>query len=167
MSSDERYLDKYRIATARVQWHDYDGGDYFITICTHNHSYFFGNIDNDEMHLSPVGRIAEESLKKVSTHHPYAEIPLFVVMPNHIHLILRINMRMVQREYSNMKQSPMAVVVGSMKSSISRKAKVVNPAFAWQTRFYDHIIRDNKEALMITDYIKENVVRWQYDKLRV
>ena len=66
-----------------------------------------------------------------------------------------------------MKQSPMAVVVGSMKSSISRKAKVVNPAFAWQTRFYDHIIRDNKEALMITDYIKENVVRWQYDKLRV
>lgn len=43
------------------------------------------------MNLSKIGEYAEENLTSVTKHYPYCEIPLFVVMPNHIHLIAFID----------------------------------------------------------------------------
>lgn len=44
-----------------------------------------------EPQLSEIGRYAYEQFMNVKTHYPYAEIPLFVVMPNHIHAIVMID----------------------------------------------------------------------------
>mgnify|MGYP004523524119 CR=1 FL=1 len=35
--------------------------------------------------------------------------------------------------------------------------------FGWQPRFHDHLIRDNHECELITDYIQNNVARWARD----
>ena len=43
------------------------------------------------MHLNEIGRYADKQLRNVSSHYPYAEIPLWVVMPNHIHAIVIID----------------------------------------------------------------------------
>ena len=44
-----------------------------------------------QMQLSPIGQYAHEQFVNVTSHYPYAEIPLFVVMPNHIHAIVMID----------------------------------------------------------------------------
>ncbi|MBP5137253.1 MAG: hypothetical protein ILP23_08050 [Paludibacteraceae bacterium] len=52
---------------------------------------FFGEIADGEMRLTEIGLCAEEQLRNVSSHYQYAEIPLWVVMPNHIHAIVMID----------------------------------------------------------------------------
>ena len=90
-SSDNLYRNQYRIQSARATWHDYNGGAYFVTICTRNMEHYFGEIVDGKMNQTEIGRYADEQLRNVSSHYPYAEIPLWVVMPNHIHAIVRID----------------------------------------------------------------------------
>lgn len=102
--TNDKYRSRYRIQTARAKWYDYNGGIYFITICTADRHYYFGRIENykrhditapvngdPEMKLSHIGNFTENIFRNVTQHHPYAEIPLFVVMPNHIHAIIFID----------------------------------------------------------------------------
>ena len=89
--SDNRFQNKYRIETARAWWHDYDGGFYFITICTKRREHFFGEIVDGEMVLSGIGEYTQQCIEEITQHNPYAEIPLYTIMPNHLHLIVLIN----------------------------------------------------------------------------
>ena len=89
--SDDKFQHKYRIESARASWHDYDGGSYFITICTKDREHYFGEIVDGEMVLSDIGKYADEQFNNVSSHYPYAEIPLWTIMPNHLHAIVVIS----------------------------------------------------------------------------
>ena len=85
----ERFRNKYRIASARAQWWDYGwNGAYFITICTKNREYFFGEINKGEIELSQLGVIADILWHEIPNHASFVELGDFVVMPNHIHGIL-------------------------------------------------------------------------------
>ena len=88
--SDDKFQDKYRINTARAWWHDYDGGAYFITICTKGREHYFGEIEDGKMVLSEIGDYSRQCIEQISQHNPYAEIPLYVIMPNHLHMIVFI-----------------------------------------------------------------------------
>ena len=87
----DKFQNKYRIPSARAAFHDYDGGAYFATICTAGMEHFFGEISGGEMKYMEIGMFAAEQIENVSVHYPYAEIPLYVVMPNHVHLIVFID----------------------------------------------------------------------------
>ena len=85
---DEKFRNQYRIPSARATWHNYNGGTYFVTICTQNREQHFGKIvydQNDEaqMDYTEMGQYANEQFKTIPDHYPYAEIQLWVVMPNH------------------------------------------------------------------------------------
>ena len=87
-----KFKNKYRISSARLQSWDYsNNGAYFITICTQNRNHFFGKIQNQEMHLSEIGKLAEKYWLEIPEHFPFVELGNFVVMPNHFHGILIIN----------------------------------------------------------------------------
>ena len=175
--SDDRFQNKYRIESARADWHDYDGGSYFITICTKNREHFFGEIVNGEMVLSDIGKYAEEQFKNVSSHYPYAEIPLWTIMPNHLHAIVIIDgnktkydRRVVEtwraaslQDIANL-QGWLSVVIGGLKSSITRFTNENALDFTWQPRFHDHIIRDTLDMNRIADYIENNVANWVDDE---
>ena len=88
--SEDRFLEKYRIDSARAWWHDYDGGAYFITICTENREHYFGEIEDGKMVLSEIGEYTSQCIEQITQHNPYAEIPMYVIMPNHLHLIVFI-----------------------------------------------------------------------------
>lgn len=90
-SNNEKFQHKYRVPSTRAQWHDYNGGLYFVTICTANREHYFGEIRDGIMHLSDIGKYADEQFRNVQNHYPYAENPLFIIMPNHIHCITIIN----------------------------------------------------------------------------
>lgn len=90
------FQNRYRIPSARAPWHDYNGGWYFVTICTANRNHYFGEIIPDHnginvMHLSEMGRYADAQIRNIQSHYPYCEIPIWVVMPNHIHLMVKID----------------------------------------------------------------------------
>ena len=87
-----KFQNKYRIPSARLQTWDYaNNGNYFITICTQNRHHFFGTIQNQEMQLSEIGKLAVQFWLEIPNHFPFIELGNFVVMPNHVHGILIIN----------------------------------------------------------------------------
>ena len=201
--SENRFHDRYRIPSARAQWHNYDGGEYFVTVCTLNRKHYFGEIAGGKMHLSEMGQYAHEQMRDVTIHYPYAKIPFWVVMPNHIHAIVIIDGENIPTKRRNIKkwhdntgtcraivetwraaslqqtrQQPdgdemkrntalmqgwLSVVVGGIKSAITKFSRQNGIPFAWQTRFHDHIIRNQDEMDRISRYIGNNVAKWKSD----
>jgi putative transposase len=87
-----KFQNKYRIPSARLQTWDYaNNGAYFITICTKNREHYFGKIENNEMQLSEIGKLAEKFWLEILNQFEYIELGNFVIMPNHVHGILIIN----------------------------------------------------------------------------
>ena len=75
----------------RLEGYDYSqAGAYFVTICIKNKENSLGKIIDGEMFLSGIGRIAEECWNKIPTHYPCVQLDKYVIMPNHIHGIIRI-----------------------------------------------------------------------------
>ena len=88
----EKFQNKYRIPSARHPNWDYGtNGAYFITICTKDRQYFFGECADGKMKLSTLGAIVQGFWYKIPKHFPFIELDEFVVMPNHIHGILILN----------------------------------------------------------------------------
>ena len=76
--------------TFRAEWHDYNSGIYFVTICANDKQHIFGNIYNGELELSTIGNIINECLLSIPNHHKDVELLNYVVMPNHIHIVLYV-----------------------------------------------------------------------------
>ena len=174
-NTKQKYHNKYRIPSARADWHDYNGGAYFITICTKNREHFFGEIANGEMILSEIGEYADKNISEITQHNCYAEIPLWIVMPDHIHMVVCVQSTLYGRdvpwrvstngknktmqEIAN-KQNRLATIIGGFKQSVTRFARIQQPSFAWQERYYDRIIRNQGEMNRIAEYIANNVAKW-------
>lgn len=92
----------------RFKGYDYSSeGSYFITIVTKNRQLYFGKIENEQFIPSAIGKIVLENITKFiidySLPNPYINnhyfinhenkiigISEYVIMPNHIHLIIDI-----------------------------------------------------------------------------
>ncbi len=89
----DKFQNKYRIASARLpRWNYGHQAAYFVTICTKNRRHWFGAIRGGTMHLSEIGKIAEQEWVKTPGIRPDMNLELgeFVVMPNHFHAIVII-----------------------------------------------------------------------------
>ena len=176
--SDNRFKDKYRIDTSRAEWHDYNGGVYFITICTQNHEHFFGEIENETMILSDIGEFTDQCIGEIKHHNTYAEVPQYVIMPNHLHLIVVINVsdgrdvpwrvsttgkNETMQNIAN-KQGRLSTAIAGFKQAVTRYANQNAIDFSWQPRFHDHIVRDTPEMNRIANYIENNVANWKDDE---
>ena len=161
---DEHLYNGYRIPTNRASWSMYSGGSFFITACTKDGVHYFGEIESDQMILNELGLVMAKNIEDVSSHYPYAMIPYSVVMPNHIHLYVVIDMK-----YENLpphvdKTPLVSRVVNGLKGCVTKYANENEIPFKWQSRFYDHIIRDEKDADNIRNYILSNPLHWVDDK---
>ncbi|MCM1451416.1 MAG: hypothetical protein NC102_04100 [Clostridium sp.] len=147
----------------RAPFHNYSGGDYFVTICTRDKTHYFGEIRNNIMHLSPIGIFANEALKTLPSHYPYIEVPLFIVMPNHIHAIISICQPTDAPGCIPTIRPALGVVIGGFKQSVTMHARRNDIDFGWQKRFHDHIIRNVHDGNHIAEYIETNVAKWSTD----
>lgn len=136
----------------RLKDFDYTlGGYYFITICTKNKAHYFGEIMNEEMKINDIGKLAYNCIEKIEEIYKTVKIDKFVVMPNHIHMIMIINKETENSIYRVIKQYK-EYITKQIKESI------------WQKSYYDHIIRNEKDYLRIWQYIDENILKWSLDK---
>lgn len=186
----DKFQNKYRIPSARLRTWDYgSNAAYFLTICTADREHFFGEIVNEPVvkndsndnvetqciaSLQPtvIGKLVESEWIKTPTLRPDMNLELgeFVIMPNHFHAILIIG----DNNYNHSDQSNknqfgpqrknVASVIRGFKSAVTKNAHIINRAFEWQERFYDHIIRDEPEYQRIVNYITNNPSNWKDDK---
>ncbi|MDE6825298.1 MAG: transposase [Paramuribaculum sp.] len=147
----------------RAEFHDYSGGIYFITICTRDKQHYFGVIRKGEMHFTQLGQYAHDRFVTLHTHYSYVEVPVFVIMPNHVHAIIRICESPDAPGCIPTVRTALGVVIGGYKQSVTRYARRNSIEFGWQTRFHDHIIRNQHDGNHISDYILNNVARWETD----
>jgi len=172
----KKFLNKYRIPSARLQTWDYGNeGAYYITICTNGRKQYFGEITHGAMILNGKGKMAERFWKEIPEHFPFIELDNFVIMPNHVQGILIINRE--DRRYAINRVSggvtgnknPMfhrniSRIIRWYKGRCSFEIKKICPVFAWQPRFYDHIIRDAADRERIRNYITYNPANWKEGK---
>ena len=90
-SQPEKFKNKYRIQSARLPSYDYaSNGAYFITICTKNREHFLGEIKNENMQYSEIGKIACDCWQQIPDHFSFVKLGEWVVMPNHVHGVIFI-----------------------------------------------------------------------------
>ncbi len=154
---------------------------YFITICTKDRQEFFGRVENGEMVLSDMGKIIQDELLQTPKIRPNVKLDEWVIMPNHIHVIIEIcNARVPvetprrgvstngnKRGGYNPKWKPNSIgsIINQLKSICTKRIlKLENVTFAWQSRFYDHIIRNEISLDKIREYIRTNPQMWERDR---
>ncbi len=147
----------------RLKTFDYStAGFYFITICAKNKEKLFGFVqDGDEwnlpqMVLSDLGKMVLQQIQTISDAK-YVSIDNYVVMPNHIHLIL-----VVDPADETKKTAANAIVphtVGAFKRFCNERAG----KDLFQRSFHDRIIRNQREYEKIWTYIEDNPRRWKED----
>lgn len=154
----------------RLKEYDYSTpGAYFITICTHDKLHYFGNIVQGkaanvvQMQYSPVGKIAKNCLLDIQSHYQNIKIDNWVIMPNHIHILIRITERM--DPFPTEKRYDIPNVIGKYKAAVTRAAgnTFMYSGKLWQSSFYDHIIRNDEDYQNIWQYISGNPSRWMED----
>ena len=174
MTNGNRFYQK------NIRWKGYDyslQNAYCITICTYQKQLWFGKIINNEMVLNQFGMIAEQEWLKIPNHRPYVILYEYVVMPNHFHGIFEIkretsdNICFKPKEVTgnHMKDiSPrpesVSTIIGSYKSAVTREINKISTGFAWQTRFYDRVIRNHEEYTRLGEYIMANPENWEKDE---
>jgi len=163
-----KYKNTYRIESARLKEWDYSSPWwYYITVNSKNHSEWFGSIVNGEMRLNEFGIIANKCWLESPLHFTNVELDNYVIMPNHIHGIIIINQIVETRHASSLRNKSITLsnIVGSFKSAVSKQAHENGlNNFSWQARFYDRIIRNEKELFNIRRYISQNPLKWEYEK---
>lgn len=152
---------------------------YFVTICTQNHSSYFGRIIDGEMLLNKFGNVAKNLWKEIPNHYQIVELDYFVVMPNHIHGIIIINsaendsvgtchgmsLQNKDREFGKPVKNSLSMIINHYKGSVTKwENKNGFTDFKWQRSFYDRIIRNENELHQIQKYIEQNPLKWDYEK---
>jgi putative transposase len=93
----------------RIKGYDYSqNGAYFVTICTHNKLCLFGQVESGKMVLNALGLLIESIWRQIPSHYRTVLIDEFVVMPNHIHGIIRLQDRREQLGVMNHSPTQMA-----------------------------------------------------------
>ena len=152
----------------RLRGYDYNTpGCYFITICTKDKQKILceivgtGVLDGPDTAFSAYGRTVCERLEFMSTFYEDIRIEKYAVMPNHVHMLIRLpeksggpSGRPVPTD------SRIACFVGAFKRFTNRECG----RDLWQSRSYDHIVRDEADYLKIWEYIENNPVRWKEDR---
>ena len=137
---------------------------YFITVCTDNRrNLFWHNVGASiarpkDVQLSRYGAIVDEAIRNIPRHYPAVSLDHYVVMPNHIHLLLQINS---DRDGRPMVAPTISTVIQQMKGAVSKRVGFP----IWQKGFHDHVIRGENDYREIWEYIENNPAKWAEDLL--
>ena len=171
---------KHHRRSIRLPHYDYSrSGAYFITICVQERLCLFGEVQNEQICLSPAGRMIQDAWDALPERFPFVTTDAFIVMPNHVHGIVWLNNDGLARCTEVSPRRPM----GTEEASLGRivqgfKSLTTNqyingvkqqgwPRFngrVWQSNYFEHVIRDDDSLAAIQEYIDTNPLRWPQDQ---
>lgn len=124
----------------------------FVVMPNHMHGILIlnGNDDNDGINDINVETTHALSLQSIPPTPPIPPLQSQNQTPG-------------QKRFQNQGKNTLSSIIGSYKSGVTKHAHRLGFEFAWQSRFYEHIIRNEKSFHRITEYIKNNPIKWQKD----
>jgi len=173
-----KFQNTFRVESTRLKSWDYSNPWwYYVTINSKNHVCCFGDLVKGKMILNELGKIVEKEWLKTSEIRKNVELDYYVIMPNHIHGIIILNehtRRDVARNVSTInknkfseispKPNSLSAIIRSFKSAVTKQAHENGyRSFQWQPRFYDRIIRNEKELYQIRKYVELNTLKWSIE----
>ena len=163
----------------RLKNFDYNTiGAYFITICTQDRRQILSRIPvgvdvpgdpnnvpatSKNVELLPCGIVADKCIKGMNEFYDNITVDRYVIMPNHIHILL-----FVRDDGTPRTSTPTAKQTSAVSHFVSTFKRFCNKEYGgnvWQRGFYDHIIRGQEDYEEVAKYIYENPMRWYYDEL--
>jgi REP element-mobilizing transposase RayT len=156
----------------RLPTFDYaQNGAYFLTICTKNRACLFWDqppsgtvgeriaLPQEGYRLSGAGELVRRRIEEIPEHYPAVSVDRYVIMPNHVHLLLQI-----EKEDDGgraMRAPTVSTLVCQWKGSVSKDLgeKI------WQRSFHDHVVRNARDYAEIWRYIDNNPRNWIKDTL--
>ncbi|MBR5524234.1 MAG: transposase [Clostridia bacterium] len=159
----------------RLKCFDYNNESaYFITICTKDRRCLLSQIVGTgvltcpSVELTPHGKIADRIIHQMDDFYDHISVDGYVIMPNHIHMLVRI-IKKPQKTTSGQVGTPVPTnrnsALSLFVSGFKRYCTREYGESVWQTRYFDHIIRNQKDYDAHLRYIDENPLRWQLDEL--
>ena len=150
---------------SRLKNYNYNNpGSYFITICTENKEEILstvrvgtGVLDRPENELIEYGKVADKRLKEMSDFYDNISIDKYIILPNHIHIMLTI------KSVSNGPSGTPVPTDSLIARFISTFKRFCNKEYGkniWQRGSYDHIIRNEKDYVETLSYIENNGLKW-------
>ena len=135
---------------------------YFVTICTQNKKkILWKNVGAsiarpEELQLSSFGVVVKEAILNIPDIYPMISVDNYVIMPNHIHLLLQIH---IDDSGRAMLAPTISKVVQQMKGYVTKRLG----ESIWQKLFHDHIVRGDADYREIWNYIEGNPSKWEED----
>ena len=169
----------------RLETFDYNSvGAYFITICTQNKEHLLSKIkltsvgtdvpDGPQtskeifVELTEYGKIADKYINQLNDFYENISVDDYIIMPNHIHLLINIRENgpsgtPVPTKLVCVENSIQNSIISQFISTFKRFCNKEFDKNIWQTRSFDHIIRDNKDYEFHIKYIRENPLKWYFN----
>ncbi len=186
----------FRVPPARCPVADYGAGWFFVTVVTAGRVPWLCRIRGGRIVLTPAGGVVAGECVRTGALRPGVVVDAFVVMPDHVHLIVGLGVgpgvraegdvgaKTPQRGVSTnavtsnagasgggasgggagrpWRPGVLGAVVGHIKGASTKRIRAsLDPAFAWQTRFHDVIIRDERHLDAVRRYIEQNPAEWE------
>lgn len=149
----------------RLDAFHYNNWYFFVTINVNNHQKVFGDVVGEEMVLNKYGEIVLESICNLRNHYKNCSIWKYIIMPNHIHMIIIIDNVGNGLKPFLTKWHWLSEIMRGLKTFSSLKIhKSWLQSFKRQKSFYDHIIRNENDMGRIIEYIELNPYAWENDE---
>ena len=157
--------------TVRHPHADYNGrGAFFLTVCTQNRRPILSRIvgtgvpDGPHTELLPYGKVAEKYIQQLHNFYNDVSVESYVIMPNHIHLLLFVRPN-DDGPSGTPVPTPQNTRIARFVSTFKRFCNKEYGENIWQTRSFDHVIRDRRDFDEHLRYIYENPAQWEFDEL--
>lgn len=156
--------------SVRCRGHDYTGPCwYHVTICAAHRRREFGRLARGEVILSPIGRLVVGALDRLPLYLPWIRLGESVVMPNHLHVLIRIwpaqlDGRIPNRErrFSASQAGALSLAVNLLKGDVTKAARrlLSQPTRTiWHRGYHERIIRTREQMVATRAYIRKNLAR--------
>ena len=110
------------------------------------------------VHLRTAGECLKRYIDGIPEAYPGTAIHKYVIMPNHVHLLLSIDAREGVPRSSRPTQT-VPRIVAALKRFVNKDVGYN----VWQSTYHDHVIRNEEDYLRIWQYIDTNPAKWQED----
>ena len=107
--------------------------------------------------MSWIGKIVESAIEEIPNHYENVLLDRYVIMPDHIHLLLRIENENGRAMLAPTASTSVSEIVRQMKGYVTKQCGRA----IWQRSYYDHIIRNEQDYLEIWQYIEGNPSKWR------
>jgi len=161
----------------RLRGYDYSQpGYYFVTLCTKNREYLFGEIKENQMILNEIGRIINRQWKELTFKYSNINNSDFIIMPNHIHGVIELIRRGLINQTPTLENNENWILMKNPEITLGKiirffKAKSAfqirsksNIFQIWQRNYYEHIVRNENDLNQIREYIQNNPYNWKMDE---